>query len=129
MRKKILGATFVVAIMTVAGFNAYMNQPKNEMSELALKNVEALANEEENKQPATCGTETEDVNELEPCQMDNGAYSEGFVGVKYSETTGTDNIYYVGMSGMLYDCLSSSGKVVDDVKQYDCGEDILGGFF
>ena len=43
MRKKFLTAAFAVAIMTVAGFNVYMNQAKSEMSELALANVEALA--------------------------------------------------------------------------------------
>lgn len=44
MKKKILSATFAVAIMAVAGYNVYMNQAKVNMSELALANVEALAN-------------------------------------------------------------------------------------
>ncbi len=44
MRKKILGASFVVAIMTVAGYNVYMSQTRNSMSDLVLANVEALAN-------------------------------------------------------------------------------------
>lgn len=43
MRKKILGATFVVAMMAVAWYNVYLSQTKYEMSELALANVEALA--------------------------------------------------------------------------------------
>ena len=43
MKKKILSATFVVAMMMVAGYNVYMNQAKAGMSELALANVEALA--------------------------------------------------------------------------------------
>lgn len=46
MKKKILGATFVVAMMAVAGYNVYMSQTKFEMSELALANVEALADVE-----------------------------------------------------------------------------------
>ncbi len=46
MRKKILGATFMVAVMAVAGYNVYMSQTKNRMSKLALANVEALANSE-----------------------------------------------------------------------------------
>ena len=44
MRKKIFSATFVVAMMAVAGYNVYMSQTKYEMSDLALANVEALAN-------------------------------------------------------------------------------------
>ena len=43
MRKKILGSTFVVAMAAIAGYNTYVNQTKVEMSDLALANVEALA--------------------------------------------------------------------------------------
>ena len=43
MKKKFLTAAFAVAIMAVAGLNVYMNQAKSEMSELALANIEALA--------------------------------------------------------------------------------------
>ncbi len=43
MKKKILGATFMVAVMAVAGYNMYMSQSEFEMSELAMANVEALA--------------------------------------------------------------------------------------
>ena len=43
MKKKILSATFVVAMMAVAGYNVYMSQAKADMSELALANLEALA--------------------------------------------------------------------------------------
>ena len=47
MKKKILSATFMVAMMAVAGYNMYLNQTKNRISELALANVEALANDGE----------------------------------------------------------------------------------
>ena len=43
MRKKILGATFVVAMAATAGYNMYVNQAKSKMSDMALANVEALA--------------------------------------------------------------------------------------
>lgn len=46
MRKKILGATFVVAMAATAGYNMYVNQAKSKMSDMALANVEALANNE-----------------------------------------------------------------------------------
>ena len=46
MRKKILSATFVIAVMAVAGYNTYMAQAKSKMSELALANMEALARAE-----------------------------------------------------------------------------------
>ena len=45
MRKKILGASFVVAMAAIAGYNTYANQTKIEMSDMALANVEALAND------------------------------------------------------------------------------------
>ena len=44
MRKKILSAAFAVAIIAIAGYNVYMSQTKDSLSELALANIEALAN-------------------------------------------------------------------------------------
>jgi len=46
MKKKILSAMFAVAIMAVTGFNVYVNQTKSDLSEMALANIEALANPE-----------------------------------------------------------------------------------
>ncbi|MBR2360659.1 MAG: NVEALA domain-containing protein [Bacteroidaceae bacterium] len=51
MRKKILGATFAIAIMAVAGYNTYVSQTKKSMSDLALANVEALAADGEGGTP------------------------------------------------------------------------------
>ena len=48
MKKKIFSAAFAVVIMAVAGYNVYMNQAKSKMSELALANIEALADPEGN---------------------------------------------------------------------------------
>ena len=47
MKQKILSATFVVAMAAIAGYNTYVNQNKNEMPDLALANVEALASFQE----------------------------------------------------------------------------------
>lgn len=47
MKKKILSAMFAVAIMAVAGYNVYMNLMKDNLSDLALANIEALANDTE----------------------------------------------------------------------------------
>lgn len=47
MKKKILSATFVVAMAAIAGYNTYVNQAKVEMSDMALANVEALAEDHE----------------------------------------------------------------------------------
>ena len=46
MRKKILSAAFAVVIIAIAGYNVYMKQTKNNLSELALANIEALAYDE-----------------------------------------------------------------------------------
>lgn len=64
MRKKILSATFLVVMMAAAGYNVYMSQTKADMSELALANVEALAEDEnEPGSPEDCNTRCkEDAN-------------------------------------------------------------------
>ena len=54
MKKKILGATFVVAMMAVAGYNMYMNQTKNGISEITLENIEALAQIETQRDTKDC---------------------------------------------------------------------------
>lgn len=46
MKKKLISAAFVVAIALAAGYNVYNLQNKEALSDLALDNVEALANEE-----------------------------------------------------------------------------------
>ena len=43
MKKNILKATLVAAFALIAGFNVYNSQKSDVMSELALANVEALA--------------------------------------------------------------------------------------
>ena len=47
MKKNILKATLVAAFALVAGFNVYNSQKSDVMSELALANVEALADDSE----------------------------------------------------------------------------------
>ena len=47
MKKNILKATFVAAFALIAGFNVYNSQKSDVMSDLALANVEALANSRE----------------------------------------------------------------------------------
>ena len=48
MKKNILKATVVAAFALVAGFNVYNAQKSDVMSDLALANVEALADDDEN---------------------------------------------------------------------------------
>ena len=78
MRKKILGATFVITIMTVAGFNVYMNQAKSDLSEMALANIEALANPEYDIDGGELG-EVEIVcgEKYGPCWVEYGFCFEG----------------------------------------------------
>ena len=49
MKKNILKATLVAAFALIAGFNVYNSQKSDVMSELALANVEALADDAESK--------------------------------------------------------------------------------
>ena len=46
MNKKILKIVFASAFALVAGYSVYASQQKVEMSDLAMANVEALANDE-----------------------------------------------------------------------------------
>lgn len=46
MKKNVLKVTLVAAFALFAGYNVYSSQKENTMSELALTNVEALANYE-----------------------------------------------------------------------------------
>lgn len=50
MKKKLISAAFVVAIALTAGYNVYNSQNKVALSDLALDNVEALANGESGDQ-------------------------------------------------------------------------------
>lgn len=45
--KKIIKMTFVAAFAAIAGYGVYTNQNKNAMSDLALANIEALADNSE----------------------------------------------------------------------------------
>ena len=62
MKKKIFSASFVVAMTAIVGYNTYVNQNKNEMPDLALANVEALA-VPEGESVLTCGTHYEFIND------------------------------------------------------------------
>ena len=53
MKKNILKATLVAAFGLIAGFNVYNSQKSDVMSELALANVEALADDAESEQVFT----------------------------------------------------------------------------
>ena len=57
MKKNILKATVVAAFALIAGFNVYNSQKSDVMSELALANVEALANDVESGDDFTNGTD------------------------------------------------------------------------
>ena len=48
MKKNIIRTAFVAAFALMAGYSVYTSQQKKNISELALANVEALADNEEN---------------------------------------------------------------------------------
>jgi hypothetical protein len=54
MKKNILKATLVAAFGLIAGFNVYNSQKSDVMSDLALANVEALADDGETLTPTEC---------------------------------------------------------------------------
>lgn len=127
MKKKILGATFMVAMMAVAGYNVYMSQQNKKMSLTVLANIEALAYPE-GETILTCGTHYETIDKKKKCNGDH-LYSEGRYGVEHTQTTGTSRKYCKGFCGIYYYCTSPTGTYRDDVKEYDCGKDEFSGFF
>ena len=95
MKKKILGATFVVAMAAIAGYNTYVNQTKVEMSDMALANVEALAdgNMYDESQNAIWSINTENCTHTTTVGADGTVNIFGIVkvvdleaGASYSET-------------------------------------------
>lgn len=120
MKKQILGATFVVAMMAVAGYNVYMSQTKFEMSELALANVEALANPEGNDKIGSCDTDEKYVTDTMLCP--NGIDKSGFIGTEYKRKKGTKFKYKKGRTGTCYSCQQVPGATgsCDNTKWYDC---------
>ena len=57
MKKNILKATLVAAFALIVGFNVYNSQKSDVMSELALANVEALAESELSQKCGDCSTD------------------------------------------------------------------------
>lgn len=57
MRKKVISATFAIALATVAGYGIYNAQNKVVLSDSAKANVEALASEESgSRHTLECGS-------------------------------------------------------------------------
>ena len=80
MRKKILSATFVVAIMAVAGYNVFLAKEKDSMHELALANVEALADDSEPQKGDPCYTGAYDSTKPEATKCANPCSKERCAG-------------------------------------------------
>ena len=101
MRKKIFSATFVVAMVAIAGYNTYVNQNKNEMPDLALANVEALAGPE-GEEIVTCGTGSKPFNNMIKCPACKVFC--GLSGTEFFKTIGYDSKYKYGKDLDLYYC-------------------------
>ena len=54
MKKNFIKVAFVAAFASIAGYGVYTSQQKVEMSDLAMANVEALANGEDEGGKKTC---------------------------------------------------------------------------
>ena len=55
MKKKLMGIVTIIAIAAVAGYNVYASRSNVKLSDLALANVEALADSSEGSQ-SDCNT-------------------------------------------------------------------------
>ena len=55
MKKKMMGIIAIVAIAAVAGYNVYVSQSNAKLSNLALNNIEALADNEDTTNHACYG--------------------------------------------------------------------------
>ena len=121
MKKKILSAMFAVAIMAVAGHNVYMSQTKGSLSELALANIEALADDyPEGGEVITCGTKEKPYSPY-TCVM--CGCKSGMDGIFYSKTTGNDTSYKYGFEGkQLYCCCNGHPAVYSKAETRKCTE-------
>ena len=121
MRKKILSAAFAVAIMAAAGYNVYMIQTKGNLSELALANIEALADDyPEGGEVITCGTKEKPYSPT-PC-VKCGCKS-GMDGIFYSKTTGNDTSYKYGFERkQLYCCCNGLPTLYSKADPRKCSE-------
>ena len=54
MKKKLMGITSIVAVAAVAGYNMYSSRSEIRLSDLALANVEAFAQNESNPNKQKC---------------------------------------------------------------------------
>lgn len=120
MRKKILSASFVVAMAAIAGYNTYVNQTKVEMSDLALANLEALANSE-GEETVTCGTGEKHYPSLSKCGICNCEF--GIKGIFYYRTEGRESSYKYGLEGSQhYCCCNGHDAVYSSAKTRKCSE-------
>ena len=55
MKKKMMGIIAIVAIAAVTGYNVYVSQSNAKLSNLALNNIEALADNEDTTNHACYG--------------------------------------------------------------------------
>lgn len=120
--KKLFG-TMAVAVALFAGYSAYEAQNSESLNDIALANVEALAENTEEDEGATCGTKSEMVDDTSLCDGDNPNQS-GFIGIVYSKTTGNDKQYSEGMNGILYNCTRSDGTQINSVRTHKCNENL-----
>lgn len=120
MRNKILYAVLVIAIIAVSGYNMYLAQTKEMMTDLTLANVEALADEDDGDDYETCGTHEKLVDDTLPCPNSNGKF--GRKGTEYSKTTGISRTYKTGFNGTYYRCSHPETENVDNIKEYPCNE-------
>lgn len=120
--KKLFG-TIAVAAALFAGYSAYETQNSVNLNDVALANVEALAENSGENDGVTCGTKSEMVDDTSLCQGDNPNQS-GFIGIVYSKTTGNDKQYSEGMNGILYNCTRSDGTPINSVRTHKCNENL-----
>ena len=125
--KKLFGTMAVVAAF-FAGYSAYNGQNSVNLNDVALANVEALAGNSGDDNVATCGTKSEMVDDRILCDGDN-PNKYGFMGVKYSKTTGNDTQYSEGMDGFLYNCTRSDGTHIKSVRTFNCNEGFADDLF
>lgn len=119
--KKIFSAMVVVAAL-LAGYSAYSGQNSNELTDIALANVEALAQSSGDNYEITCATKTEEVDEKATCQSDE-TNLKLFVGTIYSRTNGPKQSYYKGRRGKEYSSrVDLEGTDINDVETKKCSE-------
>lgn len=102
MKKNILYTAMALSVAAVGGYNVYLSQTVENLSELTLANVEALAQNDDDKKKQTCDTGSKPTGLPPKCPLCKE--KAGPEGIDYFRIEGDYTSYKSGFEGTYYYC-------------------------